>query len=99
MPPARGDATLVRQVISACVPTARTLHTASIAARLPGSDASVNRLDSMLDPARSGAANSSRVLFQVDAAEVGYLKMMAMVDFENGQWEADELMFNWRPNS
>ena len=68
-----------------------------IAARLPGSDASVNRLDSMLDPARSGAANSSRVLFQVDAAEVGYLKMMAMVDFENGQWEADELMFNWRP--
>ncbi len=68
-----------------------------IAARLPGADASPHTLDSMLDPSRGGAANSRRVLFQVDAAEVGYLKMMAMVDFTDGRWEADEPMFNWRP--
>ncbi len=59
-----------------------------LAARLPGGLPG-GALDAALDPSRGGQANSSKLLLQVEATEVGYLRMMAMVDFEGGQWKAD----------
>ncbi len=59
-----------------------------LAARLP-SGAQGGALDSVLDPSRGGQASSSRLLFQVEAAEVGYLRMAALTDFVDGQWKQD----------
>lgn len=59
-----------------------------LAARLPGG-MSGGALDSMLDPSRSGQANSTRLLLQVEAAELGYLRMMALTDFVDGKWKPD----------
>ena len=59
-----------------------------LAARLPGGDAAPGALENVLDPARSGSANSSRLVLQVDAAEVGYLRMLALEQFDGQQWRA-----------
>ena len=59
-----------------------------LAARLPGGEAAPGALDTLLDPARSGSANSSRLVLQVDAAEVGYLRMLALEQFDGRQWRA-----------
>lgn len=67
-----------------------------LAARLPGGGLPGGALDSALDPSRGGQANSSKLLLQVEATEVGYLRMMAMVDFEGGQWKADNGQ-PWQP--
>lgn len=60
-----------------------------LAARLPGGGTPDGALDYVLDPSRSGQANSSKLLLQVEAAEVGYLRMMALSNFEGGQWKPD----------
>lgn len=60
-----------------------------LAARLPGGGLPGGALDSVLDPSRGGAANSSKLLLQVEANEVGYLRMMALVDFDGSQWKPD----------
>ncbi len=67
-----------------------------LAARLPGGDALPGALDTMLDPARGGRANSSRLILQVDAAEVGYLRMMALENFDGRQWQAGNSS-PWQP--
>ncbi len=59
-----------------------------LAARLPGGEAAPGALDTVLDPARSGSASSSRLVLQVDAAEVGYLRMLALEQFDGRQWRA-----------
>lgn len=58
------------------------------AARLPGGSPG-GGLDDVLDPARGGQANSSKLLLQIEAAEVGYLRAMVMPDFADGRWRAD----------
>ncbi len=60
-----------------------------LAARLPGGGTPDGALDSVLDPSRGGAANSGKLLLQVEATEVGYLRMMALANFEGGQWKPD----------
>lgn len=60
-----------------------------LAARLPGGGLPGGALDSVLDPSRGGAANSSKLLLQVEANEVGYLRMMALADFDGAQWKPD----------
>lgn len=60
-----------------------------LAARLPGGGLPGGALDSVLDPSRGGAANSSKLLLQVEANEVGYLRMMALADFDGSQWKPD----------
>ena len=67
-----------------------------LAARLPGGGTPDGALDSVIDPSRGGAANSSKLLLQVEATEVGYLRMMALTDFENGKWKADNGQ-PWQP--
>lgn len=67
-----------------------------LAARLPGGGLPSGALDSVLDPSRSGQANSSKLLLQVEATEVGYLRMMALADFEGGQWKPDSGQ-PWQP--
>ena len=67
-----------------------------LAARLPGGGTPDGALDSVLDPSRGGAANSSRLLLQVEAAEVGYLRMMALTEFTGGEWKA-EAAPGWQP--
>ncbi|MEN9572777.1 MAG: hypothetical protein RL514_632 [Verrucomicrobiota bacterium] len=66
-----------------------------LAARLPGG-APGDALDTVLDPSRGGAANSSKLLLQVEAAEVGYLRMMALTEFAGGEWKA-EAVPAWTP--
>ena len=58
------------------------------AARLPGGSPG-GGLDDVLDPSRGGAANSSKLLLQIEANEVGYLRAMVMPDFADGRWRAD----------
>ncbi len=53
-------------------------------------------LDSVMDPARSAAAQSSRVLLQVDADRLGYLRCYALTDFDGNQWSRDAHSA-WRP--
>jgi len=60
-----------------------------LAARLPGGGLPGGALDSVLDPSRGGQANSGRLLLQVEATEVGYLRMMALTDFDGRQWKPD----------
>lgn len=58
------------------------------AARLPGGSPG-GGLDDVLDPSRSGQANASKLLLQIEANEVGYLRAMVMPDFADGRWRAD----------
>ena len=67
-----------------------------LAARLPGGGTPDGALDSVLDPSRSGAANSGKLLLQVEANEVGYLRMMALADFDGAQWKSDNGQ-PWQP--
>ncbi len=66
-----------------------------LAARLPGG-APGGALDSVLDPSRGGAANSSKLVLQVEAAEVGYLRMLALTEFAGGEWKVDAGQ-SWQP--
>ncbi|MEQ2005829.1 MAG: transglutaminaseTgpA domain-containing protein, partial [Limisphaerales bacterium] len=67
-----------------------------LAARLPGGGTPDGAMDSVLDPSRGGAANSRKLLLQVEATEVGHLRMMALADFEAGQWKPDNGL-PWQP--
>jgi hypothetical protein len=58
------------------------------AARLPGGSPG-GGLDDVLDPSRSGQANASKLLLQIEANEVGYLRAMVMPDYADGRWRAD----------
>lgn len=60
-----------------------------LAARLPGGGLPGGALEAVLDPSRGGQANSSKLLLQVEATEVGYLRMMALANFDGGQWKPD----------
>ncbi|GEM_PF-695904 len=45
--------------------------------------------DSVLDPARSGLEQSSRVLLQIEGRAVGYLRVFTLVDFDGKQWHPE----------
>lgn len=47
-------------------------------------------LSSVLDPSRSGLANSPQVLMQVEGENLGYLKAMALSRFNGETWEVDQ---------
>ena len=77
-----------------------TLPRGFLAVTLPiapprGSDGG-SLLDSVMDPSRSAAAQSSRVLLQVDAERLGYLRCYALTDFDGNQWSRDAHSA-WRP--
>ena len=46
----------------------------------------ISLLDASLDPSRSALARSSRVLFQVEGQDVGYLRCFSLIDFDGKQW-------------
>lgn len=54
-----------------------------------GGDAGL--LEAALDPARSGMANSDRVLLQVEGEHLSYLRCYALVDFDGQKWTPE----NW----
>jgi hypothetical protein len=45
--------------------------------------------DAMLDPTLGGAQQTTRVLLQVEGGGIGYLRAMAMANFDNGRWRPD----------
>ncbi len=47
-------------------------------------------LDTVLDPRRAGAANSERVLMQIEGQNIGYLKCYALTEFDGVRWGADQ---------
>jgi hypothetical protein len=46
-------------------------------------------LDSILDPRNSGKANSKQVLLQIDGDNLGYLRCLALTEFDGIRWFAD----------
>ncbi|MHB8521055.1 MAG: DUF4129 domain-containing transglutaminase family protein [Limisphaerales bacterium] len=47
-------------------------------------------LESVLDPASGGSAQSERTLLQIDGEQLGYLRCLALRDFDGKLWHADE---------
>ncbi|MEW6157715.1 MAG: transglutaminase domain-containing protein, partial [Verrucomicrobiota bacterium] len=45
-------------------------------------------LDTLLDPSRSGLANSSRILLQIEGEGIGYLRCFSLVDTDGVRWTA-----------
>lgn len=54
----------------------------------PGDEGSL--LESVLDPAGGGSAQSERTLLQIDGEQLGYLRCLALRDFDGKLWHADE---------
>lgn len=81
--------TILAVMIAVFVLVPRGFLGTPLAARLPGGGLPGGALDSVLDPSRGGAANSGKLLLQVEADEVGYLRMMALTDFDGSQWKPD----------
>jgi transglutaminase-like putative cysteine protease len=53
--------------------------------------------DAMLDPRLGGLQQSANVLLQIEGADVGYLRALALPDFLDGAWRADERpVMTWR---
>jgi len=63
------------------------LRTPIVAPRGAGADSST-LLDSVLDPARSGLAQSSRVIFYVEGERLGYLRYLSLTEFDGTRWAA-----------
>lgn len=55
---------------------------------LGGSSGSL--LDAVLDPASGGVAQSGRVIFEVQGDNIGYLRSLALTEFDGETWHADE---------
>lgn len=47
-------------------------------------------MDSMLDPTGGGAAQSGRVIFEVQGDNLGYLRAIALTEYVDGMWSADK---------
>lgn len=47
-------------------------------------------LDSVLDPSRSGSANSDRVLLQIQGERIGYLRCYSLTEFDGVTWNAEQ---------
>lgn len=47
-------------------------------------------MDSMIDPTGGGAAQSGRVIFEVQGDHVGYLRAFALTEFKDGMWSASQ---------
>jgi hypothetical protein len=45
-------------------------------------------LDSVLDPARSGLAQSRRVIFHIEGERLGYLRYLSLTEFDGARWSA-----------
>jgi hypothetical protein len=63
------------------------LRTPMVAPRGAGADSST-LLDSVLDPARSGLAQSRRVIFHVEGERLGYLRYLSLTEFDGVRWLA-----------
>ncbi|HEY1172378.1 MAG TPA: transglutaminaseTgpA domain-containing protein [Verrucomicrobiae bacterium] len=46
-------------------------------------------MDSMLDPTGGGAAQSGRVIFEIQGDNLGYLRAIAMTEYTNGVWNGN----------
>ncbi len=55
--------------------------------RNPNSEGSL--VDSILDPTRSGLAQSGKTIFQIEGKNIGLLRSFAMVDFDGTRWFPD----------
>jgi transglutaminase-like putative cysteine protease len=58
--------------------------------RLFGSAGEGSLRESMIDPSRTGLAQSSRVLMQVEGQDIGYLRCFSLVDTDGRSWLAPE---------
>ncbi len=67
----------------------RAFITGGIRAPSLGGQAPGTMLDDMLDPSFGGRANSAKVILQVEAESISYLRMFALTRFVNGIWEPD----------
>jgi hypothetical protein len=47
--------------------------------------------ESVLDPTRSGSAQSSRTLLQIEGEQLGYLRSFTLENFDGGQWTPPKL--------
>lgn len=47
-------------------------------------------LDSVLDPTSGGSSQSGRVIFEVQGDDLGYLRALALTEYEDGTWSADK---------
>jgi len=45
--------------------------------------------DDMIDPSFGGQANSTKVIMQIEGADMGYLKMFSLTVFDNGVWRSE----------
>lgn len=64
----------------------RALFSGGLRAPSLGGGSNDSLLDDLLDPSAGGRANSGKLVLQVDAPEVGYLKMYALTDFDGSVW-------------
>ena len=46
-------------------------------------------MDAMLDPSSGGFAQSGKVIFEIQGEGIGYLRSLALVDFDGEIWRAD----------
>ncbi len=47
-------------------------------------------MNSMLDPTGGGAAQSGRVIFEIQGDNLGYIRAIALSEYVNGMWDADK---------
>ncbi len=55
---------------------------------LPGTS-SASLMDAMLDPSSGGFAQSGKVIFEIQGENIGYLRSLALVEFDGEMWRAD----------
>jgi hypothetical protein len=55
---------------------------------LPGAS-SASLMDAMLDPSSGGFSQSGRVIFEIRGDNIGYLRSLALVEFDGEMWRAD----------
>jgi len=55
---------------------------------LPGAGAG-SLMDAVLDPASGGYAQSGRVIFEIKGENIGYLRSLALVEYDGEMWRAD----------
>lgn len=54
-----------------------------------GAQRDVSMLDSVLDPSRSGGPDDGRVVLQIEGQRLGYLRCLALVDFDGQKWSGE----------
>ncbi len=64
----------------------RVLLRTPLATSLSGAANQGTVLDSVLDPARSGLAQSSQVLFHIEGENLGYMRCFSLTDFDGTKW-------------